>query len=366
VNRPREASSGEPHHPLPILLLFLDGVGIGPADPDVNPFFRAGLPNLTSALGGTLPSLDAPSPSGRTGRAFPLDASLGVDGLPQSGTGQIALFTGRNAPALFGSHFGPWPPVRLRPLLREENLLVRARHAGVSVTFANAYPAGWPGALPSRRHAVPPLAALSAGVLSRDLESLARGDAVASEILNDGWRRFTGRTDLPEVTAQAAGRTLAGIARGVTLTLFAHYHTDHAGHRGGMEGAVRALERVDAFLGGLLEAAGPSWIVGCSDHGNIEDVRRGHTRNPALGFVIRAGDPGGGAMDRGTTAGEQGGAAARNDPMTEVHDLMGVTPTLLAALGIGEGAGQDQPHIPPGDPVQEGVRVTGCDAPRDP
>ena len=347
MNGPRAASSGEPHHPLPVLLLFLDGVGIGPADPEVNPFFRATLPHLTSALGGTLPSLDAPSPFGPTGRAFPLDASLGVDGLPQSGTGQIALFTGRNAPALFGSHFGPWPPVRLRPLLREENLLVRARHAGVRVAFANAYPAGWPGALPSRRHAVPPLAALSAGVLSRDLDSLVRGEAVASEILNDGWRRYTGRTDLPDVTAEAAGRTLAGIARGATLTLFAHYHTDHAGHRGGMEGAVRALERVDAFIGGLLEASGPSWIVGCSDHGNVEDVRRGHTRNPALGFVIRAGGPEAGAMERGTAAGGQGVAGSREDPMAGVHDLMGVTPALLRALGLGKNSGQGQAHLPP-------------------
>jgi hypothetical protein len=128
------------------------------------------------------------------------------------------------------------------------------------------------------------------------------------------------------VTAEAAGRTLAGIARGATLTLFAHYHTDHAGHRGGMEGAVRALERVDAFLGGLLEAAGPSWIVGCSDHGNIEDVRRGHTRNPALGFVLRAGDPGGGAMGRGRRPAAQAGQRLRNDPMAGVHDLTGCDP----------------------------------------
>lgn len=349
MNGPRAASSGEPHHPLPVLLLFLDGVGIGPADPEVNPFFRATLPNLTSALGGTLPSLDAPSPFGPTGRAFPLDASLGVDGLPQSGTGQIALFTGRNAPALFGSHFGPWPPVRLRPLLREENLLVRARHAGIRVAFANAYPAGWPGALPSRRHAVPPLAALSAGVLSRDLDSLVRGEAVASEILNDGWRRYTGRTDLPDVTAEAAGRTLAGIARGATLTLFAHYHTDHAGHRGGMEGAVRALERVDAFIGGLLEASGPSWIVGCSDHGNVEDVRRGHTRNPALGFVFRAGDPPGRPMGREKAAGAQRVTRSCDDPMAGVRDLTGVTPALLKALGVGKTSGEGAAHLAPAD-----------------
>jgi 2,3-bisphosphoglycerate-independent phosphoglycerate mutase len=322
--------------PLPILLLFLDGVGIGPADPAVNPFFRARLPHLSAAFGGHLPSLDDPCPAGPAGRAFPLDASLGVEGLPQSGTGQVALFTGRNAPALFGSHFGPWPPVRLRALLRNENLLVRARQAGLEVAFANAYPAGWPGHLPSRRHAVPPLAALSAGVLSRDLDALVRGDAVASEIVNDSWRRYSGRTDLPDVTAEAAGRTLARIARGATLTLFAHYQTDHAGHRGGMEGGVQALERLDTFLGGLVEAAGPSWIVGCSDHGNVEDVRQGHTRNPALGFVIRAGGPVSGEPAGGIRGRVDVGSGRDpvTDPMTGVHDLTGITPALLAALGV--------------------------------
>jgi hypothetical protein len=55
-----------------------------------------------------------------------------------------------------------------------------------------------------------------------------------------------------------------------------------------MDGAVGALERVDAFLAGLVRHAPANLVIlGCSDHGNVEDVRGGHTRNPALGFVIR-------------------------------------------------------------------------------
>ncbi|TVP48244.1 MAG: hypothetical protein EA350_03640 [Gemmatimonadales bacterium] len=324
----------DPAEPPRILLLFLDGVGIGPPDPDVNPFCRADLPVLARCLGGGIPTLDGPAPAGSLGRAFPLDATLGVPGLPQSGTGQVALFTGENAPRLFGSHFGPWPPVRLRPLLAERNLLLLAKLAGHGVAFANAYPAGWPGALPTRRHAAPPLAARAAGVLSRDVESLARGEAVASEIVNDGWRRYTGRTDLPRVTPREAGVTLAGIARGSQLTLFAHYQTDHAGHRGGMVGAVSALERVDAFLGGILDGARggpPLWVVGCSDHGNIEDVRAGHTRNPALGFVVRAGGADGVARGAPDSPGSQASRGPR-DPMEGVRDLTRLAPAILACL----------------------------------
>lgn len=269
-----------------MLFLFLDGVGIGPADPDRNPFLRSELPALSELFGGSLPTLDAPERTGPEAVGFPLDATLGVEGEPRSGTGQAALLTGRNAPRLYGRHFGPWTPVRLRPLLDEENLLTRARDVGLEIAFANAYPEGYPGSRSSRTVAAPPLAARSAGVLDRHHRALARGEAVASEIVNDGWRMHPGHRSVPEVTPTEAGANLARIAARHELTLYAHYATDHAGHRGGMDGAVAALERVDAFLGGLVAELDPEiLLVVASDHGNIEDVDAEHTRNPVLGIL---------------------------------------------------------------------------------
>ncbi|HKK94441.1 MAG TPA: alkaline phosphatase family protein [Longimicrobiales bacterium] len=192
-----------------------------------------------------------------------------------------------NAAREFGRHFGPWVPTALRPLVRDENLLVRAGRAGHRTAFANAYPSGWPGERARRRVAGPPLAALGAGRLDRHAEHLARGEAVSSEIVNDGWIRHLGPDDLPRPTPREAGRTLAAIAAPGGLTMYAHYATDTAGHRSDVSAGVAALERVDDFLGGVLEALPPSHrLVVVSDHGNIEDVRRGHTRNPALGLVV--------------------------------------------------------------------------------
>nr|MBA4156072.1 2,3-bisphosphoglycerate-independent phosphoglycerate mutase [Gemmatimonadota bacterium] len=58
--------------------------------------------------------------------------------------------------------------------------------------------------------------------------------------------------------------------------------------RGSLADAVAALERVDAFLGGVLEALpADALLVIASDHGNIEDVTMGHTLNPVP--VIAAG-----------------------------------------------------------------------------
>jgi 2,3-bisphosphoglycerate-independent phosphoglycerate mutase len=271
-------------------MVFLDGVGIGEEDADANPFARALLPTLRELLGGSLPWLHGPVVRGPAAVALPLDATLGVDGIPQSGTGQAALLTGANAPRLFGRHFGPWTPVRLRPLVEEGSLLRRARDAGRTVAFANAYPRSWPGAEGSRRVAGPPLAARGAGVLDRHEDALRAGRAVASEIVNDRWRRHLGDDTVPVVTEEDAGRRLAGIAAESDLTLFAHYATDTAGHRGGMAGAVAALERIDRFLAGVLGALPPSCtLLVVSDHGNIEDVRSGHTRNPALAVAVGEG-----------------------------------------------------------------------------
>jgi 2,3-bisphosphoglycerate-independent phosphoglycerate mutase len=267
-----------------VVLLFLDGVGIGVSDPEINPFFRAELPMLRGLFGGQLPTLDRPRLVAARAVVFPLDANLGVEGIPQSGTGQTTMLTGVNAAESFGRHFGPWTPTALRPLLEEESILKRGIGMGLSVVFANAYPRGWPGE--KRRLAAPPLAARAAGLLDRHETHLASGDAVASEIVNTGWREHLGFDALPEITAAEAGAVLARIAGAHDLTYFAHYSTDAAGHRGGMDGAVEALERVDAFLGGFLEAASDDTVLLiASDHGNIEDVTQGHTRNPALGLV---------------------------------------------------------------------------------
>ena len=272
-----------------VVFVFLDGVGIGTSDPDRNPFLQAHLPGLEKLLGGPIPTLDAPSIVGPLGRAIPLDANLGVDGIPQSGTGQITLMTGENAALAFGRHFGPWAPVRLRPLLLEKNVLSRAQQAGHSAAFANAYPEGYLEHHGARFPASPPLAANAAGLLNRHAAELASGDAVSSEIVNTGWRKRLGHSEVPDITPGEAGANLARIAAGVDLTFYAHYSTDYAGHKESVEEAVTALERVDQFLSGVLDrlTEGDSLVV-ASDHGNLEDVTGGHTRNPVLGLLAGA------------------------------------------------------------------------------
>ena len=141
---------------------------------------------------------------------------------------------------------------------------------------------------------------------------------MSSEIVNDGWREHLGHDWLPEITAHEAGANLARIASAHDLTLYAHYNTDTAGHRGLMAGAIQALQRVDEFLGGLLATLPQdTLLLIASDHGNIEDVRVGHTRNPALGVIAQS-------RERG-----------ESQPVTDLPgDLREVTPYILRTLAI--------------------------------
>ena len=280
---------------------------------------------MRAMAGGALPSHDgfstskavvpppASSPREGHGWAFPLDARLDVAGTPRSGTGQVALLTGADAARLHGAHFGPWTPVRLRPLVEDTSVLRQAADQGLDVAFANAYPRGWPGPGGSRRIAAPPLAARGAGVLHRHEEALGRGEAVSSEIVNDGWRRHLGHDWLPDIAPEDAGVNLASIAGKHDLTLYAHYSTHTAGHEQSMATAIAALDRVDRFFAGILSAVSHDTLVlVASDHGNIEDVGAGHTTNPALGIAYGPGA----------------------DEATRLTDIRQVTGFVLRQLGV--------------------------------
>jgi hypothetical protein len=56
-----------------------------------------------------------------------------------------------------------------------------------------------------------------------------------------------------------------------------------------MDDARQALERLDAFIGGVVaHMTTDTLLFVVSDHGNIEDIRTGHTRNAAIGLVAGA------------------------------------------------------------------------------
>ena len=269
--------------PFRVLMVFLDGVGIGGRDPRRNPFFSARLPALTGLTGGWLPSAGSPRSSRAGVTVVPVNATLGVAGLPQSGTGQTALFTGVNAPRLVGKHFGPYPYSSLVPVIARDNIFRRLARLGRKVFFANAFPARYFEYIASHpnRMTVPAMSYLASGFFFNTAAELEEGRALSADITNERWPSM-GYPQLERLTPARAGRRLGKIASRHDFTLYEYFLTDHAGHTLSIAHASEALERLDGLLGGVLEEIDPrsTLLLITSDHGNIEDMTvKGHTRN---------------------------------------------------------------------------------------
>ncbi len=250
----------------PVVLVFVDGLGLGKQDPGVNPVQRDVCPHLADFLAD----------------ALPVDATLGVPGLPQSATGQTALLTGVNAAAAVGRHVEGFPTTALRRIIEENNGLRRLVEAGLPATFANGY-FERDSSVVSRRHrqSVTTVAALNAFGRVRCSAELDRNEAVCHDLTRASLvaRGYRG----PLTTPHEAADHLMGIAAGHVLTLFEYFLTDRAGHAGNMAEAVEVLRSFDGFIGRLAERIDHEGgtLVLVSDHGNIEDVSvRTHTRNP--------------------------------------------------------------------------------------
>lgn len=270
------------------LFLFLDGVGIGDENPEVNPFFSVSLPNLLEIFGG-IPSKEKPSIRNGSASIQPSDALLGVEGLPQSGTGQTSLFTGVNAAKALGSHFGPYPHSEIRPILAEKNIFKVLKDLGADVYFANAFPKQFFEYIESghRRLSATTMSCKMSGVPLCDADSLRSGEGLSADITAERWPKDLGYSDIKPIASADAGRLLALIAGRHDFTMFEYFLTDKAGHDMNKKMAETVLKNFDDLLGGIAEnGLDRLTVLISSDHGNVEDISiKTHTLNPSLTAV---------------------------------------------------------------------------------
>lgn len=220
-----------------------------------------------------------------------IDARLGVDGLPQSGTGQVTLFSGQNASKILGRHFGPYPHSKIRFLLEEKSLFHQIQEMNGSCYFMNAFPDLFFERAKSRnRWSCCTLMTKSAGIHINTVEDVLDENAITAEILQDVWKEKLD-INVPVISeAQAAERVLK-IAQKKDFILVEYYLTDKAGHKQDLKYAHKVLERYDRFLKVLIRSKRDSDIILLtSDHGNIEDLSvKTHTLNKVPFFAYGAG-----------------------------------------------------------------------------
>jgi len=271
-----------------LLFVFLDGVGLGPAGPE-NPFSAREDSAFRRLAGGAAWTRALTETTAPDHLVRPLDATLGVEGLPQSGTGQATLFTGVNCAERVGRHFGPFPHSATYGVLDHENLFHRVqtlRPDDQPAAFANAFPPQFFEAA-SRRWTVTTRCCAGAGVPLRDLDALQANRAVAADLTAEAWRDALDLDVAPRAASQAA-QALVATHRDHLCTLFEYFQTDKVGHGRGDLSPEAIMDRLDQFLGRLLDLLDPArdTLLVTSDHGNVEDPRHTqHTRNPVPLFV---------------------------------------------------------------------------------
>ena len=280
-----------------VVFLFIDGVGVrepaadNPVNPEVCPVLCRLIANDSKAI----------------------DARMGVDGLPQSATGQAAMFTGVNCPKAMGRHCEGFPSPALRAVIEENNLFLQLKKRGLKVRFADAYLVDSADDLAARRFkSVTTVMALTAPETIATADDLASDRAVMQDITRETIQdRYP---DIPVVTPQRAAEHLFGIALENDFTLFEFFQTDVSGHSMDYARACAVLRVYDTFLASLVryaDAAGITLVM-TSDHGNVESMsERGHTLNP-VPFIAR-------------------GPRAQF-MMERVESLQDVTPAVLAAF----------------------------------
>ena len=288
-----------------VLLIFVDGVGIGTRG-EHNP-----LDGLNSEFFSIFRDEHPQLPF--DGVMAETDARLGVDGLPQSATGQTAILTGVNAAKLIGRHLHGYPSPRLKQALADHSIYKKLLARERSVTFANAYSRSYVDN-PPRYISATTVAAQTAGVRLRMIEDLQQGLAVSHDFTNRFLIEHGFEVDV--CTPEAAGARLAAIAESHDFTLYEHFITDRIGHAQRADLAREHLLELTKFVRSVLEAADLSrqTVIVTSDHGNIEDLStRSHTLNPVATLAF---------------------GAAREQIASQVRSLTDIAPAIVQSLAV--------------------------------
>jgi 2,3-bisphosphoglycerate-independent phosphoglycerate mutase len=280
-----------------VIFLFIDGVGLreeatdNPVNPEVCPALCRLIANHSK----------------------PIDACLGVEGLPQSATGQATMFTGVNCPAAMKRHCEGFPCPELRKIIGENNLFLQLEKRGKKVRFADAYLISSPEELEARRFkSVTTVMALTTPDVISTADDLVENKALMQDLTRETIQdRYP---DIPIIDPVQAAEHLFAIAQKNDFTLFEFFQTDVAGHSMDYERACEVLRTYDIFLAELVrltDAAGITLVM-TSDHGNVEAAMdRGHTRNP-VPFIACG--------------------PKENFLRERVENLQNVTPAVLAAF----------------------------------
>lgn len=306
------------------IFIFIDGVGIGKSNGN-NPFIAADpkILRLWENAAVELPDFTLK----------PIDPLLGVEGIPQSATGQTTIFTGVNIPKLLSKHIGSFPNRIMRKVLSEENLLMKLEKSGKKAKFINAYPHhselfsnsninidnegnlifsnNFPDKF-KKRISVTSSILISNNVKPFDTEDIKERRSLYQDYSNKSLLKYG--LDLPVFSPEDAAEVLFKTSGDFDLILYEFFQSDIYGHRKNITEQIELISGLDLLLSTLISLmdSNKDTLLITSDHGNLEDNSgKAHTMNPVP--LI--------------TWGRKNYELSQN-----INDLSGITPAILKFL----------------------------------
>jgi len=288
-----------------VLLFFIDGLGIG-ARSENNPL--AGIENVAPLAH----FVNEPSEIIFDGILVPTDPRLGIEGRPQSASGQTTILTGINAPRLLGNHKQGFPNQMLRDVIAEHSIFLQLKRKNIEPNvFANAYTPRFFTEKPRWKSATT-CAVEAAGLPFRSLPDLLGCQAVFHDFTNDSLIKEN--FDVPRFSPIEAGAILVDLTKTNRFTLYEYFITDQIGHAQNFYTAKIYLPPLAAFVREVLRKIDleTTTVILTSDHGNIEDLSvRTHTLNDVPTIIW---------------------GRRRDEVSAAIKDLTDITPTILNLL----------------------------------
>jgi uncharacterized protein YeeX (DUF496 family) len=289
--------------PASVLLFFIDGLGIGKRE-ETNPLAK--IKNIEPLAH----FQNEKSEIIFDGVLTATDARLGIEGRPQSASGQTTILTGINAPKLLGFHKQGFPNQTLRDVIADNSVFLRLKRRNIEPNvFANAYTPQFFQIVPRWKSAT--TCAMEAVDLPfRRLSDLLGRKAVFHDFTNHSLieKGFV----VPIFSPAEAGEILAQLVRAHRFTLYEHFITDKIGHAQDFQRAEKHLPQLAEFIRQVLRKIDleTMTVILTSDHGNLEDLSiRNHTLNDVPTIVW---------------------GKNRREVSKRIKDLTDITPTILS------------------------------------
>ena len=288
-----------------VLLIFIDGLGIGERN-DANPLAQIeNAAPLAHFIGENKQEI-------YDGILIPTDASLGVEGRPQSASGQTTILTGKNAPQILGFHKQGFPNQILRDVLQEHSIFKQLKNLNIEPNvFANIYTPQFFEQTPRWKSATT-CAVEAADLRFNRLPDLLKEKALFHDFTNHFLveRGF----DVPIYSPKTAAEILARITENHRFTLYEHFITDKIGHAQDFDAAYKHLPILAEFVRAVLEKIDfeKTTVILTSDHGNVENLSiRNHTLNKVPTVIW---------------------GKNKNEASMKIKDLTDITPTIISLL----------------------------------